>query len=412
MSNTLSIAAVTATIRNLLQDAVNADGVLGGSAVTTTPPDKAVSNSGGGGGSGAAPNQLNLFLYHVVHSSAWRNQPMPGQARPGETGRPPLGLNLYYLISAYGQNNDDVYAHRMLGLAMAFLHDHSTLTPAELKTAVAGSDLYAQVERVRITPQPLSIEEMYKLWSVFQTGYRVSAAYEVAVTLIESALPGRAALPVLRVGPLLDGPLVQSGLVFPYPTITRVSPPNGQDGVRLGETLTFDGHDLWETGAAVAVRFEHRSWDAPVDLVAATATATQTTVAIPNVPSGWPAGLYRVSVVVTTGGTARPSNEVAFYLAPRITNIASTPISGGSTTVSLTFDPEAWPEQHASLLIAGRAIAAQAFTAQTDMLDFVVSDAVPGTYYIRLRVDGSDSLLIDYTGPVPAFDPSQQVMLA
>lgn len=410
MSNTLSIAAVTATLRDLLQDAVNSDPVLGGTSVTTTPPDKALSSSGGGGGSGAtAPNLLNVFLYHVVHSPTWRNQGMPGQARSGEGVSPPLGLNLYYLISAYGQNNDDVYAHRLLGLAMSFLHDHPLLSPAELKAALPGNDLYAQVERVRITPQPFSIEEMYKLWSVFQTGYRISACYEIAVTLIESAHPGRAALPVLRVGPLLDGPLVQTGLVFPYPTITDVSPPNQQEAVHIGDTLKLGGHDL--AGASVAVRFEHHLWAAPLD-VAATSTPTQVTVGIPNDPVNWPAGLYRVSVVVTTAGTARVSNEVAVYLAPRIGTLSSTPIAGGSTTITLGFDPEAWPEQRASLLIAGREIKANTFAAKTGTLDFDLDQAAAGTYYVRLRIDGSDSLLIDHTGAVPVFDASQQVTLA
>jgi hypothetical protein len=40
---------------------------------------------------------------------------------------------------------------------------------------------------VRVTLQPLSLEEMSRLWSTFQTQYRLSVAYEVSVVLIDSA---------------------------------------------------------------------------------------------------------------------------------------------------------------------------------------------------------------------------------
>ena len=87
---------------------------------------------------------------------------------------------------------------------MSVLHDHPLLGSEEIKKAtetnVAGSNLHEQIERVRITPHPLSLEEMSKMWTMFQTQYRISAAYEVSVVLIESTLPTRAALPVLTRG--------------------------------------------------------------------------------------------------------------------------------------------------------------------------------------------------------------------
>ena len=32
---------------------------------------------------------------------------MPGRVRPGETGPPPLPLTLHYLLTAYGEDDDD-----------------------------------------------------------------------------------------------------------------------------------------------------------------------------------------------------------------------------------------------------------------------------------------------------------------
>jgi hypothetical protein len=176
MSNALAIAALTATLRHLLDRGLNAD--LPGTLVTTRPPDKARLAGTG--------NQVNLFLYQVLPNAAWRNLD-PRQLETGEAGQPPLALNLYYLLSAYGQNEDDPdpFSHRLLGQAMCVFHDHPVLEPAELREALEGSDLHQQAERVRITLQPLALEETTKLWTTFQTPYRLSVAYEVSVVLID-----------------------------------------------------------------------------------------------------------------------------------------------------------------------------------------------------------------------------------
>ena len=51
--------------------------------------------------------------------------------------------------------------------------------------------------QIRITPEPLTVDEMSKLWSSFQKEYRMSTAYQASVVLIESDRRARAPLPVL-----------------------------------------------------------------------------------------------------------------------------------------------------------------------------------------------------------------------
>ena len=82
MSNSRAIAAVTATLRHLLDRGLNA--AAPGTVVTLRPPDKARD--------GASSNQVNLFLYQTVPNAAWRN------IKPGERDQTPLALNLYYLL--------------------------------------------------------------------------------------------------------------------------------------------------------------------------------------------------------------------------------------------------------------------------------------------------------------------------
>ena len=161
MSNALSIVAVTDTLRNLLLYAINADDELAGAQVTTSPLDKA---RGGG-----TPNQLNLFLYQMAINPAWCNMVIPARVKGGESGFPPLALDLYYLVTAYGSKDDETLSHRLLGQAMRCLHDHTTLETEELRNALPGNDLHAQGERVRITLQPLSLEAMSNLLTTFRT---------------------------------------------------------------------------------------------------------------------------------------------------------------------------------------------------------------------------------------------------
>jgi hypothetical protein len=177
MSNSLAIAAVTTTLRNLISESVARE--LGDGIVTTQPPDKARYHHD--------KNQINLFLYHILPNASWRTMDLPNRVKPGEIGQPPLALNLYYIITFYGKDNDDILAHRLMGKAMHILNDYAVLNPDDIKISLGESDLHNQVERVRITLQSMSLEDISKLWKIFQTQYRISAAYEVSVVIIESS---------------------------------------------------------------------------------------------------------------------------------------------------------------------------------------------------------------------------------
>ena len=242
MSNSLAVATVTSALLQLLNQAVKA--FPGGARVTVRPPDKARLTP--------PVNQLNVFLYHTTLDPAWRNQDMP-TIRPGETGFPPLPLVLHYVITAYGEGDeDDIKAHQLLGRAMSVLHDHPILGPDEFTDLVTGTDLQDQLERVRVTAQVLTVDDMYKLWTAFQTQYRISAAYEVSVVLIDSTQPNRTPLPVLTRGANDSGPVAQAAIEPPFPTLEAITLPDTQLVALIGDRLTLTGHHL--TGAS-GVRF-------------------------------------------------------------------------------------------------------------------------------------------------------------
>lgn len=411
MSNTLAISAVTLTLRSLLTNGIRQE--LNDIQVTTLTPDKARGNN--------SFNQLNLFLYQTMPNAAWRNQDMPRQVKPGERGYPPLPLNLYYLITAYGQDNE-VATHRLLAHAMSILHDHPVLTADEIKeatkVALPGSDLHQQleIEKVRFTYQPLSLEEISKLWASFQTSYRLSVAYEAAVVLIESTLPVAGALPVLRRGDRDQGVDAQAEIPR-FPVIEKVRSALQPGTGRPGDTLTITGDNL--RGDNVVVRFANPRLPDTFELVAEPGgTAKEIRVNLPETPAApvpdWLSGLYSLVVVARRTGEAdwrHTSNELAFALAPVITNDPPATLNLGDT-LTLNTSKTVLPEQRVAILLGDREIRAEPHTAATTSLDFVITGVVKGgEYYVRLRVDGADSILLDPTAATPSFDPKMKVKI-
>jgi hypothetical protein len=409
MSNSAAIAAVTATLRNLLTAGVATDTDLVDATVTIQPPDRARAN-------GNSANQINVFLYHVSPSSQWRNMPYPGSARPGDNGNPVLGLNLYYLITAFGRDNDSQrpFSHQLLGRAMSTLHDHPLLGADEIKSVLPGNDLWNQVERVRFTLQPFSMEEIAKLWTSFQTQYRLSVAYEASVVLIESTRPTLAALPVLARGSKSDSGITsQPSPLSPFPTIESVSAPKKQASALVGDTITLGGRNL--AGDQVALQFTHPRLAAPIVLpVDAESSDVQVTVAIPNDPGNWLAGLYTVVAIIKVNGEPdRSSNAVPLAIAPQITSDLSAPVPRrqGTATIDLTCSPQVRADQRIALLLGSREIPAPARADSTNRLVFTISDAPAGEFWVRLRVDGVESQLVDRSTPVPEYIKSQKVTI-
>ena len=407
MSNSQAIAAVTATLQSILQAGLTVEPDLSDATVTILPLDKARAAN--------TNNQLNLFLYMVARNAAWVNADMPRQVQPGEIAVPPLPLNLYYLFTAFGRDDDAAqpFGHELLGKAMSILHDYPALRAADIRAATSSlspaSDLDQQIERVRLTFQPLSIDDLSKLWTGFGMQYRLSAAYEAAVTLIESTRATRTPLPVLTRGPQDQGVAAQPDLSPPEPTLQAIIPPNQQPSARLNDVVALTGVNF--DGTNIGVQFDHALWTAPVEVPPeAGGTATALAVQIPNQPAVWPAGFYTVAVLVQRPGETfrRTTNALALALAPSIA-IAPASAPAGTIVYTVTVAPQVWPTQRASLMLGDNEFLADPHAAQTPTLTFSATGLVAGDYWVRLRVDGVDSLLVDRTQTPPVFDTTQQV---
>jgi Pvc16 N-terminal domain len=410
MSNSAAIAAVTATLTKMIQSAVDVDATVAGGKVTARPPDRARQ--------GATGNQVNLFLYRTSIDAAWRNQDPPS-IRPGEAGQPPLPLVLSYLITGYGENDEEILAHRLLGIAMSVLNDKPLLSRQEIQRSLApaaGSDLENQIERVRITPDPRPQDEISRMWSTFGTGYRLSVSYDAAVVLIDSTQPAVAPPPVLQRGSGDPGPTV--GQTF-LPDLAAATPPNQQAAARPGDTVTLLGRNL---DAVTDVVVTHARLGQTSSLAPSTRTATTLTVQLPD-PPALPAGVATVVAQFDAGtGTPVASNAIPLALAPVIVSNAELKAKlkpNAATPLTVTCAPAVEPGQTAALVVGSQLVPVVPVAAATSSLTFQLSGFTAGTYTLRLRVDSVDSIPVAGTPPPsspdePApmqFDPNQQLVL-
>lgn len=193
MSNVLSMAAVTAILKNLLENSLIQQAVttgMGDVAVTTLPPDRVTI------GADERP-QLNLYLYRLTPQSGWRraNQTAAQESQQEQS----LTLSLHYLLSSYGER--DVQGEILLGAAIQCLQQSSVISGESIRTALtslastksghghttlaalAREAAVIPLEEIKITPEFLSLEDLSKLWSSLQAHARLSVTYQVSVVL-------------------------------------------------------------------------------------------------------------------------------------------------------------------------------------------------------------------------------------
>jgi Pvc16 N-terminal domain len=413
MSNASIIAAVTGALVNILTNRFSSDPSLSGVNVTSLPIDKTRA------GVNVNSNQLNLYLYQTLPNAAWRNMDQPGVVRMGETGNPPLALNLHYLFTAFGVDNSEILSQRILGTAMSVLHERPLLDTSDLKNALPGVDPGDQIERVRFSPQPLSLEEISKLWTALQTQYRLSTTYLATVVLIDSQQPAKTPLPVLARG---KGDLGVFSTTSPSPELSDVVPAGALPSVQLGTDVTLEGDNL--VGSGITASFTNPLLAAPITIAPTTGSGGTLKVHLANAPEDpgalakWVPGIYTVSLLVN-----RPplppwtSNEIAFELAPVI-SVSPASAAAGTVALTITCSPRIDPRQRVLLLVGGQQVVPQnlsnpADTTKPTSLTFQVPGMVASTaaYPVRLRVDGVDSMPFVATGSPPkfAFDPNQSV---
>jgi len=385
MSNFFAIATVTAAIVNVLQ-AIKQD--VAGATITAKPLD--VSNSE------APSNRLNVFLYRITPNIGYRNANLPTYNQGGELVRSPLiSIDLHYLLTAYGAQNDDLMAHQILASAMRIMEENAILTKKVIRDTVAtvskltfgdrSSDLADQIENIRLSFSNISIEELSNIWSSSQTNYRLSATYQASVVLLESTSQPKIA-PVVRDRMLYVLPITESFIESIEPQIVEYGP---KAKIRIiGRNLKAD---------AVRVYIDNISF-APGEQD----TVNPDRISM-KIPEGLPVGLRQVRVVqpMMMGlppkehETAFSSNTVPFILCPSIVSLSPQKIMPGND-LTVRFLPPAKPADDVSILIGNKIISVPKRLENTPPIQEVTvkipEDTKPDRYIVRIRINNTDSL--------------------
>ncbi|MBW4501582.1 MAG: DUF4255 domain-containing protein [Scytonema hyalinum WJT4-NPBG1] len=423
MSNALSIATVTGVIKYLLENGLVSDAIassVGDVIVTALPPDRISVGTD-------ERAQLNLFLYQVTQNRNvdWVSQEFRHRhSKISATAytNPPLALDLHYLLTAYGPK--DFQAEILLGYAMQMLHKSpviaSDLIENALKNAsqtstssifsqalasVSVSVLAEQIGQIKISPEFFKMEETSKIWSALQTHYRPSATYLASMVLIENRThqaEGFDAIP-------LSQPHIEQVIV----------PAQSEQPIVVGSTLLIQGKRL--QGEVTKIRFGSREKMLPPRDV-------KETQIILLVPPDLYAGVQGVQVIHQTIGNPgqthnniMESNVVPFVLHPTITaSVAQVQAGEGdlrSAEISVKFNPKVGNIQRVVLLL-NQMLNNEPFayswtvaprTEDTDTITIPVKNVQPGTYLVRVQVDGAQSPL--YKNQTGEYDSPQVTIL-
>jgi hypothetical protein len=392
MSNYLAVATTTETIAQVIRDAVSP--VIPGAEVTTDRPDKAAKDS--------AAARVNVYLYQVGPNPALRNADLPLRRADGTLeSRPRTALDLYYLISFYGRD-EQLVSQQLLGLTAASLHLHAMLSREDVLRAIRaapggfldGSNLAEQTESIKISPHTLTVEDLSRLWTMFQVPYTVSASYQVSVVIIDGP-PAPAPLPVRAAAPAIRPSVA--------PTVTSVAAADAGSAIVMGSSIVIRGSGLSGPGTTVVIG------DVVLTPAATDVTDTQVTVALTD--SRLVSGTLSL-VVAAAAGTTPPAS---FVLSPSVTAVSYRKAkSGGSPSLRVTLDPSVWTTDPLTVLLngtqgsGGAPAPAYAFDApvpnaeqapkRVQSVTVPIDGVVAGTYLVRVQVNGAESPLATATG--------------
>jgi len=388
MSTMLALAAITGALKSVLTDdfiGSQAQEFLGELEVSALPPDLISAGD-------ITKPRLNLFLYQVTPNVAWRNMPPVTDAAGRHTGNMPLALDAHYLVTAYGVGATDFEMEMLLGYAVDRLH-HTSLLSRELIqhklkaemppikpltpdnwNALREARLDEQMENIRLTPVPMSTDDLMKLWTAFSGKYRPSVAYQAAVILLDITPAPRLAQPVRT--------RVIHTCFSPRPSITSVTPQIAL----AGDTMLINGTHLLGTNTRGEI-------DATsIDKISG--TADELTLRLPDT---LPIGIRTLKVAGEFTGTDQKthrlvSNGVPFLLAPALDAAGYTIPHGSHLVLHVTPFPKV--TQQIEVFIDGQAVTPSARAQDTDPISVPIpATATPGTFPLRVRVDGIDALV-------------------
>jgi hypothetical protein len=122
---------------------------------------------------------VSIYLYRLTVNEYVRNSQ---RAISPTDVNIPLALDLHYLVTAWA--DDFLTEHLVLAWAMRQLYQRQTLTAAELSPE-AG---WTAADVITLVPAEISIQDIMRIWDVFEPKYRLSTTYIARAVCIDADL--------------------------------------------------------------------------------------------------------------------------------------------------------------------------------------------------------------------------------
>lgn len=147
---------------------------------------------------------ISLWLYRLQRDDQTFNLPARRIAFD-RLERPPLPLRLHYLVAPIVSHEARPQApeleQHILGKVLQVFNDLGSLRGSDLRADLAGQPL-----EIFVRLEPLSLEEITRVWDALNLSYQLCISYEVSVVPIGS---GQAA----REEPPVDSVITEQGLM-------------------------------------------------------------------------------------------------------------------------------------------------------------------------------------------------------
>lgn len=128
---------------------------------------------------------ISLYLYRLGINAARRN--LPVHIKPnGQRYRAPLPLDLYFILTAWAKSA--AKQQRLLGWAMRTLEDTPLLPTGFLNDIGPEPEVFPPNEAVELIYEPLSLQDMYNIWSAMKISPQLSASYVARAVSIDSTV--------------------------------------------------------------------------------------------------------------------------------------------------------------------------------------------------------------------------------
>ena len=122
--------------------------------------------------------RLSMYLYRILENPYMKNR-FPVEGTGGKLRKPPLTLDLYYLLTPLVGTPREQQI--VLGKTMQILYDRAILEGPDLSGSLGTS-----AEEIRLVLNPVSLEELTRVWQALEIPYRLSVCYIARVVIVDS----------------------------------------------------------------------------------------------------------------------------------------------------------------------------------------------------------------------------------